>query len=358
MTEAPVFLLDGPAYHRVRPGERATFGGIALAVGEDAVTEVVARASGRETGRARADGLSPELSWVPLRSSGACRFSLDAPVPRGTALTLATRLASGREVPAFLYDVPFAAREANRLASLWSRVASLPTPDSGLVATTQGLGDIDVYRDSTIGSFLAMEGLLEAAGAAPRRVRSVLDIGCGTGRLLVGWHADDSARQLVGTDLNADLVAWNRTHLPEVAAWAVNGLAPPLPYDAASFDLVVLASVLTHLSLASQRAWLAEVRRLLAPEGRALVTLHGQVYAAVFLGGADAARFAETGYAEVAGAAEGANAYTSFHSEVFARALFTDAGFSSVAFFPRGATGDVPRHLPVASLQDVYVLGR
>lgn len=358
MTAAPVFVLDAPHYHRVRPGARETFRGVALSLSGDPVAEVVAASGGREAGRTRADGASPELAWVPVAGAAACRFSIDLEVPRGAALDLSVRFASGREALAFRYDVPYVEREAARLAALSARVAALPAPDSALVATTQGLGDVAVYRDSIVGSLLAMESLLSASGCDPGRVRSVLDIGCGTGRLLAGWHAADASRRLVGTDLNAELIAWNHANLGGVAAWAANGLAPPLPYETGSFDLVVLASVLTHLSLASQTAWLAEVRRLLAPGGRALVTLHGTVYADVFLTAGDAARFAWAGYAEVAGAAEGANAYTSFHAEPFARSLFADAGFSSLAFFPLGIAGDVASTFPIASLQDVYVLTR
>ncbi|HEY3348649.1 MAG TPA: class I SAM-dependent methyltransferase [Thermoanaerobaculia bacterium] len=357
MTSAPIFILDGPHYHAVRPGAAATFGGVTLAVGPDPVAEVVARAAGAVIGRARPDGATPELGWVPLAGSSACRFSLDLPVPRGAEIDFSLRLASGAEVPAFRYDVPFAEREGARLAALDARVAALPVPDSALVATTQGLGNVDAYRASILGSFLAMESILVAGGADPARVRSILDIGCGTGRLLAGWHADDPLRRLVGTDLNRDLIAWARTHLASVAAWEVNGLHPPLPHPDGAFDLVVLSSVLTHLSLDNQKAWVAEMRRLLAPGGHALVTLHGSVYAEVLLREPAAAeRFRSTGYAELAGAAEGANGYTSFHTEAFARSLFAD--FARVAFFPRGVTGGVAHEFPIASLQDVYALAR
>jgi SAM-dependent methyltransferase len=357
MTSAPVFILDGPHYHAVRPGGTGHFTGVALAVGADRVVELVARAEGSEIGRARPDGATPELAWVPVAGSSACRFSMDLPVPRGAEIHMALRLASGAEIPVFRYDVPFAVREAARLARLAASVQALEPPPSEIVATTQGLGDVDAYRSSILGSFLTMEALLAAAGGDLARVRSVLDIGCGTGRLLVGWHVDDRGRRLVGTDLNPDLIGWARAHLGPVAAWEVNGLHPPLPHPDGAFDLVVLSSVLTHLSLENQRAWLAEVRRLLAPGGHALVTLHGQVYADVFLGEpAAAARFRETGYGEAAGAAEGANGYTSFHSEAFARGLFS--GFARATFFPRGVAGAVARTFPIASLQDAWVLAR
>ncbi len=357
MSRAPVFILDGPQYHAVRPGSTSTFGGIALAVGNDPVAEVVARAAGAELGRSRADGASPELGWVPLTGASACRFALELPVVRGGPIDLSVRFASGAELPVFRYDVPFAERESVRLRALSAGVAALPAPSSSLVATTQGQGDVDAYRSSIVGSFLTMESLLCAAGADPARVRSVLDVGCGTGRLLVGWHVDSPARRLVGTDLNGTLIDWDRANLGSVATWDVNGLHPPLPYPASAYDLVILASVFTHLSLGNQKAWLGEIRRLVAPGGHAVVTLHGSVYADVLLREpAAAARFRSAGYAEIEGDAEGANGYTTFHSEPFARILFSS--FSRVAFFPRGVTGDVAHQFPIASLQDVFVLTR
>ncbi len=355
MTVGPLFLLDGPQYQEVRPGEDATFGGIALAAGGDPVAEVVARSAGRELGRARPKDPTPELSWIPLAGSACCRFALRVRVPTNAPIEFLARLASGAEVPVFRYDVPFAVGAADRLRALAGRVASFPAPPSALVATTQGLGNVDAYRASIVGSLLAEEAQLEAAGAAPTRIRSVLDIGCGTGRLLLGWRADDGTRRLVGTDVNAELVAWANAALGDEAKWEVNGLAPPLAHPDATFDLVLLASVFTHLSLESQRAWVQEVRRLLAPHGRALVTLHGDVYAAALLREPAAVeRWEAEGYAELKGAGEGENDYASFHSERAARALFS--GFSDVAFFPRGATRGVPDRFPVASMQDVYVL--
>jgi SAM-dependent methyltransferase len=201
-----------------------------------------------------------------------------------------------------------------------------------------------------------MQSLLEAAGAGPSGIHSILDIGCGTGRLLVGWHCDDPRRRLVGTDINRELIAWSRSNLADVARWEVNGVRPPLELASASFDLIILASVLTHLSLDIQRAWLEETHRLLGPAGHALITLHGAIYAGLVLDAAGAAEYDAGGYVEKAGGAEGANGYSTFHAEPFARALFS--GFRRVAFFPRGIEGRVAHAFPVASLQDVYVLAK
>ena len=167
--------------------------------------------------------------------------------------------------------------------------------------------------------------------------------------MLLGWWADDGTRRLAGTDINPDLIEWNRRHLPDVADWSVNGIDPPLPFADDSFDCVQLISVFTHLPLHRQRAWTAEVRRLLRRGGSAIVTLHGAIYARLLLDDALRHQLELDGHLSVAGAAEGANAFSAFHTERFARELFE--GFA-VTFYERG-----PRNLfPIASLQDVYVL--
>lgn len=354
MTIAPMFVLDAPHYHAVTLGTTTTFRGVALAPGDVPIAEVVAYRGGAPISRTPVDIESPELGWIPVPRSSRCRFSFDLAVVAGAAIELFARYADGREVPAFVYDVPFVERDAARLRALEQCIRAKPVPPSDVIATTQGIGDGDAYRASTATSFMTMRSLLGAAGAEPEGIRSILDIGCGTGRLLTGWHCDDPLRRLVGTDINRELIAWSRANLPDVARWEVNDVHPPLDLAADSFDLIILASVFTHLQLDNQKAWLEEIHRLLRLTGHALITLHGAIYAEFLLDEAAAAKYRAEGHVEKPVGAEGANAYTTFHTEQFARTLFS--GFRNVTFFPRGVEGPVARTFPLAAQQDVYVL--
>jgi SAM-dependent methyltransferase len=355
-TIAPMFVLDAPHFHMVTLGATETFRGVALAPGDVSIAEVVAYRDGTPIARTPVDIASPELGWIPAPHSSQCRFSFDLTVERGAAIELHVRYVDGQDVPVFVYDVPLLERDEASLRALAQCIRAKPAPPSDVIATTQGLGDVDSYRASTATSFMTMRSLLGAAGVETSGIRSILDVGCGTGRLLVGWHCDDPRRELVGTDINPGLIAWCRSNLGDVARWELNGVQPPFEGASASFDLIVLASVFTHLSLDNQRAWLEEIRRLLGPAGHALITLHGEIYAGLVLDEESAERYDADGYVEKAVGAQGANSYSTFHAEAFARELFSR--FSRVTFFPRGAEGAVARAFPVAAQQDVYVLAK
>lgn len=320
---APVFLLDEPHYHRLRVGEVNRFRGVLLAIEGDPITAMTAGSI-----EVPVNLPSPDVaSFVRLSGADHCRFDFamrcEAPfefVANGEVL--------------FRYAPP-AEDSRPRL--------SVPAPPPEVIAITQGGGNVDAYRDSMLSGLTTMKAILR------RDPRDILDIGCGTGRLLAGWWADDPSRHLAGVDINEDLIRWDKENLAQVADWRVCALEPPLPFGDAGFDLIQLISVFTHLPLHVQRLWVEEIRRLLRPGAHAIITLHGEVYARLLLDDTLRQQFALDGHVSVAGAAEGANAFASFHTERFARELFR--GFD-VTFYERG-----PRDLfPIASLQDVYVL--
>jgi ubiquinone/menaquinone biosynthesis C-methylase UbiE len=94
----------------------------------------------------------------------------------------------------------------------------------------------------------------------------VLEVGCGTGavvRLLAGWP---NVGEVIGVDPSPGLLAKARAlsaHLPTVSFQEADGKA--LPFPAASFDVVVLHTVLTHVP--DPEKLLAEVFRVVRPQG-------------------------------------------------------------------------------------------
>lgn len=114
--------------------------------------------------------------------------------------------------------------------------------------------------------------LLEAAGHPLGEARSVLDFGCGPGRV-IGSMADlNPQASYSGSDIDAEAIAWCRGAMGDVADFQANGAKPPLPFPDQAFDLIYSISIFTHLPEDLQHLWLAELRRVLKPGGILLTT--------------------------------------------------------------------------------------
>jgi SAM-dependent methyltransferase len=106
-----------------------------------------------------------------------------------------------------------------------------------------------------------------------RTCGAVLEIGCGSARLIRHFRCLDGAR-VVGTDADPKAIAWCRVNIPGVE-FHVNDLQPPLPLETNSFDLIFAASVFTHIPLNVQSAWITEMCRVLRPGGFFICTVEG-----------------------------------------------------------------------------------
>jgi SAM-dependent methyltransferase len=107
---------------------------------------------------------------------------------------------------------------------------------------------------------------------------AILDWGCGCGRvaaLLLRRFGTSATASLTGCDIDAEAVDWCARHLRGGRFVAI-GPDPPTPFAAGEFGAVYGYSVMTHLDRRRQIAWLRELRRVLAPRGLALVTVHGE----------------------------------------------------------------------------------
>jgi SAM-dependent methyltransferase len=185
------------------------------------------------------------------------RMRLARPAVRSYELALAARAALARRAP----------READ----------GLPLPPARLRTQVGPLhADPDFFLASGRHNAELVRELLREQGSSPERLEALLDWGCGCGRVLRHW-ATGSTR-VFGCDIDPRMVAWCDAHLP-FAQVTVNSLAPPLPYDDASFDLVYAFSVMTHLSEDLQRNWMRDVARVLTPGGFFLFSTLGEYYA-------------------------------------------------------------------------------
>src|SRR5512132_3409560 len=109
--------------------------------------------------------------------------------------------------------------------------------------------------------------VVAVANQAVPQARTVLDVGCGTGRLLERLAQAYPTARLAGVDaaLGMALVAARRHRIA-----AVVGVAEHLPFRTGSVELLV--STISFHHWGDQRRGLAEVRRVLMPGGQVLLT--------------------------------------------------------------------------------------
>lgn len=120
------------------------------------------------------------------------------------------------------------------------------------------VGRRQIIRSFVIGVSRSLKANQEAATPL-----NILDVGCGTGANLEMLSEFGAAK---GVDVSADALAFCRERGLEKVKL---GAAEALPYGDKSFDLVTGLDVVEHLD--DDLAGLKEMRRVLRPEGRALV---------------------------------------------------------------------------------------
>jgi SAM-dependent methyltransferase len=212
---------------------------------------------------------------------------------------------------------------------------ALPLPPRRLMVRVAMTADADWFLRSGRAGYDAI-----AAHVPLGEARSVLDFGCGCGR--VTRYFKGFAGEVAGSDVSGDAIAWCRDNL-SFGRFEVNGLAPPLVFEDASFDLVYALSVFTHLTAELQLAWRDELRRVLRPGGRLLLTTHGRSYLPR-LDDDERARF-EAGELVVRwGEVAGSNLCSAYHPERYLRDTFA-RGFAFLELEPEGARGNPTQDL-------------
>jgi SAM-dependent methyltransferase len=111
-----------------------------------------------------------------------------------------------------------------------------------------------------------------------RRGDRALDLGCGAGTFTA--ELAGAGASIIGVEVAEAAIARARAAHPGLDFRLVP-LDGPLPFGDGSFDLVWASEVIEHI--ADTERWLTEVRRVLAPGGRLLLTTpsHGRLRVAV-----------------------------------------------------------------------------
>jgi SAM-dependent methyltransferase len=147
-----------------------------------------------------------------------------------------------------------------------------------------------------IGRRVAIEVFMAVSGAFSRKGRlRILDFGCGCGRITRHLPVIFPNADVLGVDIDAEAVDWCRGHLHGVR-FDVGPGHPPSPFPSGSFDLVLAVSVFSHLPEALQAAWLPELARITADDGRFVASYVSDHFAPVLLTGDESRTLADRGF--------------------------------------------------------------
>ena len=158
---------------------------------------------------------------------------------------------------------------------LWWRGAAdgFPIPPLHLVRASTGTSSLPWLFQGGALAAASIADLLSTNGVSIRDAGSILDFGCGCGRVIRHWAQLGAA--VHGSDYNEQSIQWCRRNL-RFASFEVNQLAPPLPYRHGQFGLVYALSVFTHLPEALLAPWMREMERIVRPGGFLIISTHGE----------------------------------------------------------------------------------
>jgi ubiquinone/menaquinone biosynthesis C-methylase UbiE len=131
-----------------------------------------------------------------------------------------------------------------------------------------------VNGDTTESGFLyigkCVADTIEAAVGAEflKNSQSILDFGCGLGRVSTQLLQRAPSSKIVGFDIDPLMLEWAEKLLPENRAKLVHST---LNIPDEQFDLIIVISVFTHLDRTTD-FWLTELHRLIRPNGKIFVT--------------------------------------------------------------------------------------
>lgn len=272
------------------------------------------------------------------RSHDSLRDERDA-LARGH-LALAHEYAAHRVQMERLTRPPFAGVDGDEPAA----IDGVPLPPPLLRYWVAATDDLGWFLEGGQNGARAIQAILESQGITIGVLTSILDFGCGCGRVLRHLPARTGAA-LAGSDLNPEAIRWCAEHLGR-GEFAVNGLAPPLAFADGRFDLIYAFSVFTHLPEELQRPWVAELHRCLRPGGYLILSLHGDRYATE-LAPAERAAYNRGELVVRDESRQGENRCGAYHPPAYVRERLA-ADFTVLALIPEGALGN--------PWQDLYLL--
>lgn len=241
--------------------------------------------------------------------------------------------------------LPAKIRIRNQIDYMRERLRGMPLPPTTMMSLVTGNHLAWWYVESGRRAAQSVRETLEKSHFEMSSMRSLLDFGCGCGRVLRHWKHLAKRTELHGVDYNRELVYWCRKTVP-YAQIECNTLEPPLIYEDNTFDLIYALSTFTHWTVDLQKRWIREFTRILRPGGLLLMTTHGDYYLPMltapereqYLAGVPVVQFSSQ---------EGSNTCGAYHPYPYVQGELRQ-DLELLHFYPRSALGN--------PWQDIYLL--
>ncbi|HET9721154.1 MAG TPA: class I SAM-dependent methyltransferase [Solirubrobacteraceae bacterium] len=133
----------------------------------------------------------------------------------------------------------------------------------GPLAAAGGLYEADMVIGALVGCGVSLNGL-----------RTALDFGCSSGRVVRVLSAAYPQVDWYGCDPNRDAVKWGEANVNGVRFFE-SPQQPPLELGTGELDLVYAISIWSHFDSGLGLRWFEEMHRLLSPGGHLVITTHG-----------------------------------------------------------------------------------
>jgi len=195
----------------------------------------------------------------------------------------------------------------------------LPVPPRALRVRVGGWEETDHFLGVGRKIRWDLNKLLKGVDKNLNSFQSILDFGCGCGRVL-RFLKPMKGQTIIGSDIDSESIQWCQQHLSSLATFKVNHDLPPLPYPDASFDFIYSISVFTHLPEEMQLQWLEELNRVLKVGGFFITTAHSKALIPVELPDEVFTQFQQQGFYYLkGGGTNGLPDYyqTAFHSHAY-----------------------------------------
>ncbi|MGE0636644.1 MAG: methyltransferase domain-containing protein [Bacteroidia bacterium] len=123
----------------------------------------------------------------------------------------------------------------------------------------------DYYGDFIESGFRMINDFQHALMKADKKVEdfnSVLDFGCGCGRVIMAMHKSFPQLKISGSDIDEEAIEYCKKAYSSFGDFQVNPHNPPSLFADNSFDFIYGISVFTHLPEEMQFNWLRDLKRI------------------------------------------------------------------------------------------------